>query len=96
MNLRRKVLAVGMTVCVVATAWAATPPGARALVNDGAGRWTLTTQVGAGRQLYKLVIDGNRWVRDPAARLRYDAFKLRLPLVGRITRGNNAARFART
>jgi general secretion pathway protein F len=37
-----------------------------------------------------------RWVRDPAARLQYDAFKLRLPLVGRITRGNNAARFART
>jgi general secretion pathway protein F len=37
-----------------------------------------------------------RWLRDPAARLRYDAFKLRLPLVGRITRGNNAARFART
>jgi len=37
-----------------------------------------------------------RWVRNPAARLRYDAFKLRLPLVGRITRGNNAARFART
>jgi general secretion pathway protein F len=37
-----------------------------------------------------------RWVRDPAARLRFDAFKLRLPLVGRITRGNNAARFART
>ena len=37
-----------------------------------------------------------RWVRNPAARLRYDAFKLRLPLIGRITRGNNAARFART
>ncbi len=37
-----------------------------------------------------------RWVRDPGARLRYDAFKLRLPLVGRISRGNNAARFART
>ncbi len=37
-----------------------------------------------------------RWVREPAARLRYDAFKLRLPLIGRITRGNNAARFART
>jgi general secretion pathway protein F len=37
-----------------------------------------------------------RWLRDEAARMRYDAFKLRLPLVGRITRGNNAARFART
>jgi len=37
-----------------------------------------------------------RWIREPAARRRYDAFKLRLPLIGRITRGNNAARFART
>jgi general secretion pathway protein F len=37
-----------------------------------------------------------RWLREPAARRRYDSFKLRLPLVGRITRGNNAARFART
>jgi general secretion pathway protein F len=37
-----------------------------------------------------------RWVREPGARRRYDSFKLRLPLVGRITRGNNAARFART
>jgi len=37
-----------------------------------------------------------RWIRAPVARRRYDTFKLRLPLVGRITRGNNAARFART
>jgi general secretion pathway protein F len=37
-----------------------------------------------------------RWVREPAARRRFDSFKLRLPLIGRITRGNNAARFART
>jgi general secretion pathway protein F len=37
-----------------------------------------------------------RWLREPEARRRYDAFRLRLPLVGRITRGSNAARFART
>lgn len=37
-----------------------------------------------------------RWVADPAARRRWDAFTLRVPLVGRITRGSNAARFART
>src|SRR5262245_54062257 len=37
-----------------------------------------------------------RWLREPAARRRFDLLKLRTPLVGRITRGNNAARFART
>jgi len=37
-----------------------------------------------------------RWLREPSARRRFDLLKLRLPLIGRITRGNNAARFART
>jgi len=37
-----------------------------------------------------------RWLRNVDARRDYDRFKLRLPLVGRITRGNNAARFSRT
>lgn len=37
-----------------------------------------------------------RWLREPAARRSFDLLKLRMPLVGRITRGNNAARFART
>ncbi len=42
------------------------------------------------------VVGFRRWVKEPAARRRFDAFKLRLPLVGRVTRGNNAARFSRT
>jgi len=37
-----------------------------------------------------------RALLQPATRRRFDRFKLRLPLVGRVTRGNNAARFSRT
>lgn len=37
-----------------------------------------------------------RWLRNPAARRRYHAILLRIPLVGKVVRGTNTARFART
>lgn len=37
-----------------------------------------------------------RALKDPAARLRFDAWLLRLPLIGRLTRDLHAARMART
>jgi general secretion pathway protein F len=37
-----------------------------------------------------------RWLRDPAARRRFHAVLLRLPLVGKVVRGSNTARFSRT
>ena len=48
------------------TSWATMPPGARALTRDNLGTWTLTTQIGMGKQTYKLIIDGSRWIADPA------------------------------
>ena len=37
-----------------------------------------------------------RWLRDPNARRRFHTFLLRVPLVGKVVRGSNTARFART
>jgi len=37
-----------------------------------------------------------RWLRNPANRRRYHRFQLGLPLVGKLTRGFNTARFTRT
>ena len=37
-----------------------------------------------------------RWLRNPEARKRYHAFLLHMPLVGKVVRGTNTARFART
>src|SRR5258708_9484355 len=37
-----------------------------------------------------------RWLKAPEARLRFDRFLLRAPLVGKLIRGLNTARFSRT
>jgi general secretion pathway protein F len=37
-----------------------------------------------------------RWLRNPAARRRFHSFLLRIPLFGKVVRGSNTARFART
>jgi general secretion pathway protein F len=37
-----------------------------------------------------------RWLRNPAARRRFDRLQLRLPLAGKLARGFNTARFTRT
>ena len=37
-----------------------------------------------------------RWLRDPAARRKFHTFLLRVPLIGKVVKGNNTARFART
>ncbi len=38
----------------------------------------------------------SRWLRAPNSRLRFDRFLLRVPLAGKLIRGLNTARFART
>jgi general secretion pathway protein F len=43
-----------------------------------------------------LVVLFRRWLRDPAARRRFHRLQLTLPLVGRLVRGFNTARFTRT
>jgi len=53
------------------------------------GLWLLLALVMAG-VLFR------RWLRAPEARYRFDGWLLRLPLVGRLVRGFDTARFTRT
>lgn len=40
---------------------------------DGSARWTVTLPIAAGRYTYVFVVDGARWVADPAAPVAPDA-----------------------
>jgi len=42
------------------------------------------------------VVVFTRWLRNPAARRRFHRFQLRLPVLGKLARGFNTARFTRT
>jgi hypothetical protein len=45
--------------------WSDEPPGALALVSDGAGHFSGTRYLGPGKHIYKLIVDG-AWMADPA------------------------------
>lgn len=53
------------------------------------GIWLVIIAIGA-------VVLLRRWLRNPAARRRFDRLQLRLPLAGKLVRGFNTARFTRT
>lgn len=61
-------------------------------LSDFARDWGLLVLVGA---VFGVVLF-LRWLRDPQARRRFHRFLLRLPMVGKVVRGTNTARFART
>jgi len=52
--------------------------------------WLVILVVGLGIWLF------TRWLRNPAARRKWHSTLLHMPLIGKVVRGNNTARFART
>ena len=61
-------------------------------ISDFVRDWGLLMVVGTVAAAFLF----RRWLRDPAARRHYHGFLLRLPLIGKVVRGSNTARFART
>ena len=61
-------------------------------VSDFLQQWGLWLLAG----LVVAIVALTRWLRNPAARRRFHEFQLRLPLIGRLVRGFNTARFTRT
>ncbi len=61
-------------------------------VSDFLQAWGLWLLAG----LVVVAIGVGRWLRNPEARRRFHELQLRLPLVGRLVRGFNTARFTRT
>lgn len=61
-------------------------------ISDFARNWGWLVILVAGLALWLFF----RWLRNPAARRRFHAFLLRMPLLGKVVRGTNTARFART
>jgi general secretion pathway protein F len=88
------VFVVPKVVSVFEASRAKLPLMTRALISTSGffrayGIWLLIAAVIAGFLFM-------RSLRDPAVRRRFHLFQLRLPLIGRLTRGFNTARFTRT
>jgi general secretion pathway protein F len=60
--------------------------------SDFARNWGWLVILGLGLAIWLFT----RWLRNPEARKRFHSVLLHAPLIGKVVRGNNTARFART
>jgi general secretion pathway protein F len=70
------------------------PMATRLLIgmSDFVRNYWIYALIGAGVSLWAFL----RWLKSPDAQLRFDRFLLKVPLVGKLIRGVNTARFSRT